>query len=53
MAILDEIRMKIRNGQFEFSQHATQQSIIRHISVQEVREDIEDSEVIEGYPNDR
>lgn len=53
MAILDEICKKIRNGQFEFSQHATYQGIIRHISVQEVREAIEDSEVIEDYPNDK
>ena len=53
MTTLDEISTKIRNGQFEFSQHATDQSTIRHISVQEVREAIEDSEVIEDYPNDR
>jgi len=53
MTILDEIRMKIRNGQFEFSQHATDQSIIRHISVQEVQQAIEESEVIEDYPNDK
>ena len=53
MTILDEIRTKIRNGQFEFSQHATDQTIIRHIRVQEVREAIEESEVIEDYPNDK
>lgn len=53
MAILDEICTKIRNGQFEFSQHATDQSIIRHINVQEVREAIEDSEMIEDYPDDK
>ncbi len=53
MTILDEIRTKIRNDQFEFSQHATDQSIIRHISVQEVREAIEESEVIEYYPNNK
>ena len=53
MTILDGICTKIRNDQFEFSQHATDQSIIRHIGVQDVREAIEDSEVIEDYPNDR
>lgn len=53
MAILDGIRTKIRNGQLEFSHHATDQSITRHISVQEVREAIENSELIEDYPNDR
>ena len=53
MNILEEICEKIRNGQFEFSQHAVDQSIIRHIRVQEIREAIEESEVIEDYPNDK
>jgi hypothetical protein len=53
MTILEEICVKIRNRQFEFSQHATDQSIIRHISVQELREAIKESEVIEDYPNDK
>jgi len=53
MALLDEICAKIRNGQFEFSQHATDQSIIRHISVQEIYDAIADSEIIEDYPNDK
>jgi len=38
MAMIEEIRAKIAQGQFEFSQHAVDQSIIRHISVQEIRE---------------
>ena len=37
MAILEGIQAKIRAGQFEFSQHAVDQSIIRHIGVQELR----------------
>ena len=53
MAILDAIRTKIRKGQFEFSHHATDQSILRHISVQDVRESMEESEIIEDYPNDK
>ncbi|MYB00255.1 DUF4258 domain-containing protein [Candidatus Poribacteria bacterium] len=53
MTILNEIRTKIRNGQFEFSQHATDQSIIRQIRVQEIREAIEQCEIIEDYPNDK
>ena len=40
MAMMEEIRTKIAQGQFEFSQHAVDQSIIRHISVQELREAI-------------
>ena len=53
MAIIDDIRDKIARGQFEFSQHAVDQSIIRHISVQELREAIAVGEVIEDYPDDR
>ena len=40
MAIIDDIRDKIAHGQFEFSQHAVDQSIVRHINVQELREAI-------------
>lgn len=51
MAILDAILTKIRSGQVEFSQHAADQSIARRISVRDFREAIEDSEIIEHYPN--
>ncbi|MCI0620805.1 MAG: DUF4258 domain-containing protein [Acidobacteria bacterium] len=37
----------------EFSQHAVDQSILRHISVQEIVEAIAGGEVIENYPNDK
>jgi len=53
MAIVDDIRDKIVRGQFEFSQHAVDQSIVRHISVQELREAIPVGEVIEDYPTDK
>jgi len=53
MARIDDIRNKIAHGQFEFSQHAVDQSIVRHISVQELREAIAVSEVIEEYPDDK
>ena len=53
MAIIDDICDKIARGQFEFSQHAVDQSIIRHISVQELREAIAVGEVIEDYPDDK
>lgn len=53
MTILEGIRTKIRDGQFEFSQHAVDQSIIRHISVQELREAIAESTIIEDYPDDK
>ena len=53
MTLLDEICAKIRSGQFELSEHAVEQSSIRHISLSEVREAIEDSEIVENYPNDK
>ena len=52
MTILEGIQEKIRVGQFEFSQHAVDQSIIRHIGVQELREAIASGE-IKDYPDDK
>ena len=53
MSLLDEICAKIGNWQFELSRHATNQSIIRHITMQEVREAIEACEMLEDYPEDK
>ena len=53
MALIKEIQEKIRADQFEFSKHATDQSIIRHISVAELRQAIENGEIIEDYPDDK
>ena len=54
MALLIEaIRQKIIDEQFEFSRHAVDQSILRQIQVQEVREAIANGQVIENYPNDK
>ena len=53
MDILEAILRKIENGQFEFSQHATDQSIMRVITIQEFREAVTISEVIEDYPDDK
>ena len=47
------IRERIRNDRFEFSQHATDQSIIRNISVEEVRDAIATGELVENYPDDK
>ena len=51
--MIDEIRKRVAGGDFEFSQHAVDQAIIRHISVQELREAIAGGEVIEEYPDDK
>jgi hypothetical protein len=53
MALIEEIREKIEAEQFEFSKHAVDQSIIRRITVQEVREILNNGEVIEDYPEDK
>ena|SRR5947209_6851720 len=51
--MIDEIRAKISAGQFEFSKHAVDQSILRHLTLQEIREAIAGGEIIEDYPDDK
>lgn len=51
--LIETIRQKIIDEQFEFSKHAVDQSILRQIQVQEVREAIANGQVIEDYPNDK
>jgi hypothetical protein len=53
MELITDIRAKIRQELFEFSRHATDMSLLRNITVQEIREAIAISEVIEDYPNDK
>jgi hypothetical protein len=51
--MLEKLRSKITEGRFEFSQHAVDQSIIRHISVQEIREAFANCQIVEDYPDDK
>lgn len=54
MGLLDDIRAKVLQRQYEFSKHAVDQSIVRDISVADVEEAIANrSEVIEDYPEDK
>jgi Domain of unknown function (DUF4258) len=53
MALLDQIRQKIEAEEFEFSRHSVDQTIIRRISIGEVREVFANGEVIEDYPEDK
>lgn len=54
MKRLHETQEKVIHGQFEFSRHAVDQSIVRDISVQEVKEAInQEAKIIEDYPNDK
>ena len=51
--MIDEIRRRVARGDFELSQHAVDQAIIRHVSVQDLRDAIDGGEVIELYPDDK
>ena len=53
MPLLDDIRRKIKIGQFEFSKHAVDQSIIRRIGVQDLHDVIANGTAIEDYPEDK
>jgi len=51
--MIEQIRIKIRAGQYEFSKHALDQSILRKISLQELQDVIASGEIIEDYPEDK
>lgn len=53
MPIIDELREKFLDDRFEFSKHAVDQSIIREITVREIRNVVSVGEVIEDYPDDK
>jgi len=53
MELIHGIRQKFNQDQFEFSRHAVDRIILRHIRVSEVREAIRNGEVIEDYPQDK
>ena len=53
MALIEEIQAKFARDEFEFSKHATDQSLLREISVQEIREAVSVGEIIEDYPQDK
>lgn len=48
--MLQVIKRKFKAGKYEYSLHATNQSILRHISTREILEAIENGIVIEDYP---
>lgn len=50
---IEEIRRKIANNDFEFSKHAVDQSILRQIRVNEIKDVISKGQLIEDYPNDK
>ncbi len=53
MTLIEWIRVKVASNEFEFSRHAVDQTILRGISVQEIREAFGTGKVIEDYPDDK
>jgi hypothetical protein len=51
--MIDQLRSKVAANQFEFTKHALDQSILRGITVQDLREAIANGEIIEDYPKDK
>ena len=51
--MIEELREKISAGLFEFSKHAVDQSILRHVTLQEIHDAIAGGEIIEDYPDDK
>ncbi len=51
--MIEEIRQKFKRQEYEYSIHAVDQSILKHISRKEVEESIANGEVIEDYPTDK
>ena len=49
----EAIRHKIAEDEFEFSKHAVDQSILRLIRVNEIKEAIANGQLIEDYPQDK
>ena len=53
MQIVFLLREKFAAERFEFSRHALDQSMLRIISVREIREAIQTAILIEDYPDDK
>lgn len=51
--MIKEIRKAFKEGRYEYSLHALDQSILRHITRREILESIEKGEIIENYPEDK
>jgi Domain of unknown function (DUF4258) len=51
--LIEEIRQKIANNEFELSKHALDKSTKRRISINEIRETVASGLVIEDYPDDK
>jgi hypothetical protein len=53
MDALEEIRVKLSAGDFEFSRHAFKRAVERNISEAEIKEAGGKAKLIEDYPHDK
>ena len=53
MLTVDQIKQKLREGNFEFTRHAFKRAIERNISDAELHEIADTTEIIEDYPDDK
>jgi len=53
MVPINEIRNRIKNGDYRFSEHAVKRMIKRSIENFEIEEVLSNGEIIEEYPDDK
>jgi len=53
MKSLEQIRLQLSAGEFEFSRHAFKRAVERNISSAEIAQASETAELIEDYPADK
>jgi hypothetical protein len=53
MTLLQDVQAKFLQDEFEFSKHAVDQSVLRDISVIEIREALACGEIIKDCPDDK
>ncbi|MBD2394336.1 DUF4258 domain-containing protein [Cyanobacterium aponinum FACHB-4101] len=53
MKSIDEIRLQLRSGQFQFTRHGLRRLVERNISRSEIIETGENAIIIEDYPDDK
>ncbi|OGY22758.1 MAG: hypothetical protein A2172_05310 [Candidatus Woykebacteria bacterium RBG_13_40_15] len=49
---LEEVRSKIRRGEYDLSEHAHAERQAEHITIKELEETVLSGEIIESYPKD-
>lgn len=51
--MIEDIKKSFKNKRYEYSLHAVDQSILKHIAHKEILEAIAKGEIIEDYPDDK